>query len=338
MRTQIKRVTLAIILLVISVSVGVATKNKKIIIIEDETITPLPQKSTKSIESYYPIAKDSLWNYTTKDGELVVSVDFIKDNVMQLRYQTEEETLVRVYVEEADILYEVATIEDGFVKNDYTLLRQYKDPVLMLPLEKGESWNLHDGAVRTITAIDEEVFTPGGTVKAIEVRTLHKDYELIQYYAEKIGIVKAQYEKNNKKQVMKLESFEMNTPLKIQVPAYYPNTRTERLSTVYQTIAVMTNEEPRHFLTDILSIEPKENMLQPLPNDAEINMIYLDKEKQKVQVDLSMEYADSGYTRAEQALAIQSIADTIGTYYKVEEIMVTVNGQLYVDGIKVRRE
>lgn len=336
MRSKIVAVGVGVTILVIGIGMGMSLNKQKPILYEDEFIEALPEKPTKNIESYYPVAKDSVWTYELKDDTMTVSVDYIKDHVFQLRYQTEDETILRVYVKEDDCIYEVATIKDSFIKKDYTLLRQYKDCVLRLPLQEGESWALKDGATREIIALDKEIYTSQGKFKTMQVVTEHEDYEMVQYYAEKVGLVKSVYKSSDGKVVQELQSYQTNQPLKVYVDAYYPSLGLDSVVLRRQQISIMTNEEPRHFLTDVLSLEPTPQTIQPLPLETQINAIYVDEDKAIVQVDLSHTYEENSYTEQEKTAALLSVAKTIGNYYKVSQVLITVNGVHYTDVIDVR--
>ena len=158
MRSKLIIIIVSALLVVACIGL-IFTPRKKPVIVEDESILEeLPQKSTRTIENYYPVVQNQLWQYTVKErliDQMDVSIDYIKDNVFQVRYKRDDKTIIKVFVLEDDALYEVAQVEDSFIKNDYTRLRQYKDVVLKAPLEEGTSWLLQDGAIRTITAIDE---------------------------------------------------------------------------------------------------------------------------------------------------------------------------------------
>lgn len=329
-------ITLAVI--VIGVGLPATMKNKTIIIEEDRNEV-LPQKPAKTIENYYPVVKDSVWEYNVKSklaNAMTVSVDFIKGNVFQLRYDKHNATYVKVFLLEEDVLYEVAMIEDDFIKNDYTLLRQYKEVALKLPLDVGNSWVIGDGAIRTITGVDQVIDTPMGEIKTIEVTTIHDDYELVQWYGEEMGLVSSYYEAASGKEKVVLKEYSTNKPIKTYIEVYYPDMEKEKLDYSRQAVTVMTNEEPKHFLTDILSLELNENTIQPLPVDAYIVGLYVEEDEDTVYIDLSTSYHGSEYTKEEEKLALQSVVKTIGSYYKTDYVTLTVNGEGYREKIKVR--
>lgn len=296
----------------------------------------LPQRPQKTITNYFPSIANSVWTYQLKNKDhqfYTLSIDYIKDNIVQMRYQTEEESFVKVYVQEEDSLFEVATVKDDFIKNDYTLLRQYKDLVLRLPVQQGQSWGIHDGGVRTIVTVDGLLNTDLGELEVIEIETNHDTYRLKMLICEKIGIAGWYEETAEHIDKATLKSYTTDRPITIQINAYYGNTTTQKLYPFNQTIQVMTNEEPKHFLTDILKTVPDERYIQPLPIDVYIKSIYV--EDSTAHVELDDGYDPTEYTMLEEKLATKSVVKTIGNYYGVDSVIIYVDGTIYKGPIEV---
>ena len=164
---QIKRQFVIILLLVICIVAAVFSFTKKQMsadVLLEEEIVELPQKPSVSLDTYLPIVKDNIWHYEDeKSGSILTAwVEFIDNDVMQVRFSDGEKSFVKVYIEEEDAIYEVAKVEDVSIKENYTTLRQYKNIIIKLPLTVGNSWVLSDGAIRTITKISDDYETPIG--------------------------------------------------------------------------------------------------------------------------------------------------------------------------------
>lgn len=52
----------------------------------------------------------------------------------------------------------------------------------------------------------------------------------------------------------------------------------------------------------------------------------------KAYVDMSEDYAYMNYGAGSEWLALKSLANTIGNYYEVSEVVVTINGEPYSSG------
>lgn len=304
-------------------------KNNKLII--EEVMPTLPEKSVVSLTTYFPVIKDTVWTFRGENTnrEVKISVDFMKDNVFQLRIKNKEKVQVRVYVQEEGAIYEVATIEDAQIKQDYTNFRQYKQAVLKVPLEKGNSWKLDEDRVSTITDTDIVIETPLGEIKAIEVTTKGNGMIEKSYYGEKIGPIKNVHKDSDGRVVSELAQFENNRPVEQEVQVFIANQKTSVFKYKTQKVVVHTNEEPKHFLTDLLKKSVDEQYVVPIPKDAVIENIYIDEEQDKLYVDMSKEYYEMNYGKDIEELAIQSLVKTVGNYYSAKKVVLTVNGEPY---------
>lgn len=322
---------LGIILVSLSILTGCYKKGQSLDAVD---ITPnqvdLPAQPILTLETYFPLVKDTVWYY---EGDIylkdmVVWVDFIKENVFQLHFKDGVMERVKVYLEEENAIYEVATIENATVKQDFTNVRQYKNVVLKLPIEKGEKWLQADGVIKTITDTDVKLDTALGVVNAIEVVMQGPDYKIKEYYGEKIGLIKSVYIHEGEKETRELVRYENNMPIKDDVTIYLGNKETGELEAIEQEITVRTNEEPKHFLTDLLSKVVQEQYIIALPPGTMINNIYVDEHK--VTLDMNEAYEKISYEQGTEKLAIMSLVKTVGAYYGVNEVVLTVEESPYI--------
>ena len=330
---HIKKQFVVILLLVIAIGVVASVFMKKQMpadIVLEEEIADLPQKSSISLDTYLPIVKDNIWHYENKknDSTLTSWVEFIDNDVMQVRFSDGEKSFVKVYIAEEEAIYEVAKVEDVSIKENYTTLRQYKNIVLKLPLVVGNSWVLSDGAVRTISKIGEDYETPIGIQKGIEITTSHDDYKVKEIYAEKIGLIKMDYTSDKTVQNFELTKFENNTAREEQVTLYIAKKKSGILNKIEQNISVMTNEEPRHFLTDLLNKVMGTEYITTISNGAIIDKIFLDDED-CLYVEMSQDFMDPIYNQEEQKGVIMSLAQTLGHYYSAKYVTISIDGEIY---------
>ena len=327
-----KRVVIPVLCAVLIIGLGVNYVKKqepKDILVEEE-IADLPQKPSVSLDAYVPVIKDTIWTYESKEKYKSLSnwVEFINDDVMQIKIASGDKSYTKVYVEEEDAIYEVASIEDEAIKENHTTLRQYKNTILKLPLIVGNSWVLSDGAIRTITQVDKNYDTPLGKQKGIEITTLHDDYKVIEVYAEKVGLIYVKYETDNSVEEFELDKIENNTAQEEKLALYIAKKDTGALERVEEKVAIMTNEEPKHFLTDMLKKVVGSEFITTLSNSVTIEKIFKDDEN-CLYVELSGEFIDVNYNAREQKGVLMSLVQTLGRYYNADYVVLNIEGEAY---------
>jgi spore germination protein GerM len=99
-------------------------------------------------------------------------------------------------------------------------------------------------------------------------------------------------------------------------------------------LELSTNETPREALADALSGNvPEYETIFLLPEGTEINHLFYDSEAGVVNVDFSEELiTDLQAGSGTESLVLQSIVNTIGSYYGADEVLLTVEGQPYESG------
>ncbi|MGL4345278.1 MAG: GerMN domain-containing protein [Cellulosilyticaceae bacterium] len=295
---------------------------------------PLPIKPEILMDTYFPIHKDTLWTYESPKGDTQISVDFLKEQVFQLRIKQGDETWVKVFVEEEDTLYEVATVADAFAKIDYTWLRQYKEIVLKFPLEIGDQWIVGDGSIKEILAVTEPIETALGQTRAMVLQVMSEDTSYLVYFGERLGIVKIIVNGLDDQYAITLRDIQLNTRIEEEIEVYSVNKETMQIEMHKQIVPIMTNEETMHFMTDVLKKTTDESYLPALPANVMITTIYQDQQTKKVHVVLNEEALQKGYDSSEEALATQCLVNTIATYYRVGDVGLTVEGSPYYTWIQ----
>ena len=329
-----KQIIIGAIIVVAFIIVGwtlIIRKPTKGIIVE-ENIEDLPQKSSVSLDTYMPIVKDTVWVYEDSKvpyKPIIAWIDFIKNNVIQVRFKQGDEVTAKIFIEEEEAIYEVATVKNAVIKQDYTTLRQYNNIVIKLPIETGTSWVLGDGAVRTITDTSKNYETSLGNQKGVEITTIHDEYTLVEVFAEKVGLFSISYQTKENADTLELSKIETNKPQEEEVSLYLVNKNDGQIEEIHETVGVLTNEEPKHFLTDLLKKAPSDDYLVGISNGAIINNLFLDEEDDCLYVDMSEAFIDPIYNKAEQEKVLMSLVNTLGNYYNATYVVMTVKGEAY---------
>lgn len=286
------------------------------------------------IEDYYPLTENTKYTYEGDGNEFAsytVYIDYKTDTRVQTRTNNGGSEMVRVLELKDKQLTEIffrgeTYFRENFVDDEYedgrTLLKE--------PLKEGNNWSSVDNSTSTITNVSKEVVTPQGNVEAIEVTTESSKGTTIEYYAKDKGLVKVINKGEGYEVSSLLSSIENNVPLIQTVTLFYPDIDGINLRTIDVQVSFNTNDEPK----DIIQQTIKDlSVYEILSKNTKINELYFNEEENSVHVDLSHEFttemnAGAGF----ESLILQSVANTLGTYYGVQNIFLTIDGGPYESG------
>ena len=126
----------------------------------------------------------------------------------------------------------------------------------------------------------------------------------------------------------KLNKIDNNTAREEKVTLYVAKKKIGVLDKIEENISVMTNEEPKHFLTDLLNKVLGPEYVTTISNGAIIDKIFLDDEG-CLYVEMSQDFMDAMYNNEEQKGVVMSLAQTLGHYYNAKYVILTVDGEIY---------
>lgn len=293
-----------------------------------------------ALKDYYLAQANSLYVYAGSGNEYAayrMNFDFIDtdNNLIQTRTNNGGTETVRVIQIEEDKISIVSTVNECYYR-DNLLKKEFapeeKEILLMAPLEKGTEWTLPDGRKRYISGTDLEIVTPMGTYPALEVTTESEDSKILDYYAPSIGLIKSVFVSGDMEVVSELSEIKTNTPYTQVIEIYYTD-GDEKLYPDQLTVEYKTNDVTRSVLEKALKKHMEESPYLPLISDnTMINSLYLGDD-QIVYVDFSDEFATemnagAGYER----LILQGITNTLGNYYGVNKVYITLEGKPYESG------
>jgi hypothetical protein len=331
---KIKNYILALLLVVLSTLLlacqsgrmsGSVTK-----IEEEQTIEDLPETPDVDIATYTAVIKDTVWAYEGSNylENERIWIDYIKDDVFQVRVQTAGTILAKVYEQKDGMLYEVATIENAQSKKDYTHLRSYEKLIFKLPLENGQTWFQEPGVTVKIESMDEVITLDTAEVTTMKVITKSPTATTESYFAAHKGLVKKVTTTDNGVQEWVLTDYTTNTPIEETLTVYFMDGETETLAEEEVWISIRTNEEPRHFFTDILKKPYNNKSLPALPQGITIEAIDYKEEDGRVIIELDKDYDETVYVDQLKTVAIKSLMKTIGAYYQAEEVQLVIDGKM----------
>lgn len=290
--------------------------------------------NTLKIEDFFPLTENTKYTYEGEGNEFAsytVYIDYVNDNRIQTRTNNGGSEMVRVLEISNGQLTELFSrgetyFRENFADDEYTGGRV----LLKEPLKEGNSWSSGENSTTTITSVSKEVVTPQGNVEAIEVTTENSQGTTIEYYAKDKGLVKVINKGEGYEVTSTLSGIENNVPLVQTVTLFYPDIDGINLNTVDVQVSFNTNDEPK----DVIEQTVKDlSVYEMLSQNTKINELYFNKEENSVHVDLSKEFTtEMNAGSAFEGLILQSVANTLGTYYGVQNIFLTIDGGPYESG------
>jgi hypothetical protein len=298
-----------------------------------------PVNEEASVKDYYPITENTKYSYEGEGNEFAtftVLVDYISDDRIQIRTNnggTESVTVLEVRDDRLSVLYSRG--ETYFRQNFLKDQHEGRKILLKAPLKEGNSWDYDENTKAVITGLSKEVVTPLGNYEAVEV-TLESDKgKTVNYYAKDVGLVKTVSSGEGYEVSSTLSSVEKNVPLIQTITLFYPNAEAS-IDAVDVQIEFNTNDEHLDVIEKVVKDLSLHELLSP---NTKINELYFNEEENSVHIDLSEDFIREMNAGASfEAAMLQSLANTLGNYYGVGEVYLTIDGGPYESGHILIRE
>jgi hypothetical protein len=309
------------------------------------TPTDVPTESTDNtkeepttlltIADYFPFKEDAEYVYEGEGNEYasyVVYTDYVKEDSIQLRKSDSGAEVVTVLKYEKGELTKVLSREEAYYRENFIGKTEGEAEILLKePLKQGTEWTIQGNHKRYISNVGVDITTPSGDYEALEVTTDEEGGEKVDYYAPGVGLVKTIYSGKDYQVTSTLSKINANTPFKQTISIYYPTVE-EVIRVENKELSFNTNDITRIKLEEAVKNITKEDDRPLISTNTRINSLYLSKDN-VVNVDFSRELitemnAGAGY----EALILQSIANTLGDYYGVNEVYITIDGNPYESG------
>lgn len=206
--------------------------------------------------------------------------------------------------------------------------------LLQEPIKEGTTWTLADSSKRTITGVNVDVSVPAGNYKAVEVTTEGSHSTTVDYYAPEVGLVKSVFVSNEGGDEVSssLRAIEENAVLVQNVDFFYPNIEDNQYSYKTRQVSFKTNDITRNVLAAAYKEPVGGTLGSVFSPGTNINSLYLNKDN-RLYIDLNKAFmTEMNAGSLYESMILQSIANTFGRYYGVEEIILTIDDQLYESG------
>ncbi len=328
---------LLIISLLLSLVLLSSCANKDVKPSEGNKLTSPETKPEKiTLKDYYSYKENTKYEYAGQGNEYAsytVFIDYKSENHVQLRSNNGGTEIVKVLEDKDGELRILQSRPECYYRENLTQAPSSNGEILLKePLVLGTSWTLADSRKRSITNLEAPVTTPLGTYKTLEVTTEGNESKTLDYYAPNIGLVKSVFTSNGLEVSSTLSKLETNVPLIQTVRVYYPNANVDKLYFVNKQLSFKTNDITKTSFENAFKDLPKGDLAKVLGPNVKIKSLYLNKDN-SVYIDFSKELrsemnAGSGY----ESLILQSITNTLGTYYGVNKVSITIEGNPYTSG------
>lgn len=310
------------------------TKDESTGVVETEETT-----STHTLAEYFPYQEDTLMIYAGEGNEYASYqsyTDYISDNRMQTRTNNGGSEIVRVYELNDGKLTLLLSKGECYYREDFTKADYTSGEILIQePLEIGTKWQLTDDATRYISGIDVSVETTLGTYQTIEVTTDYAASKIIDYYAPGVGLVKTistSNEATDSPVTSTLQTITKGTALKQNINFYYPDADLNNMYYISKEVSFFTNDITRLVFADVYKQLPSTNTVSVLTEGALIQSLYLNKEGIAC-IDMSDTFvSEMNAGSGVEALILECLTSTIGVYYGVEKVNLTVDNLPYSSG------
>jgi len=292
------------------------------------------------IEDYFPFKENTEYEYEGEGNEYAtytVFTDYITDNRIQTRTKNGGTEMVKVIENNNGQLKVLFSRGETYYRENFTKTTSNEGDILLNePLTVGNTWTTGDDVKKSITNTDIEITIPLGTFKALEVTSEGKDYKTIDYYVKDMGLIKTINTGEGYEVSSTLSKLETDSPLVQNIIVYYPNIEEDILNSIKIEVSFKTNDETK----DVIERTIKDVAAQSkvLSTNAKINSLYLNEDGM-VYLDFSKEFiSEMNAGSAYESMILQSIANTIGMYYGVEKVYITIDGKPYESGHILMKE
>ncbi len=299
--------------------------------------TPVsPSSRAATVLDYYPIRENVRYVYEGTGNEFAsfsVYLDYATGTRMQQRIENGA-TVTASVVEVADGKVTcLASRGEAYARENLLDAADGGGEVLLMePIASGTSWKLSDGSTRTITGVSVDVDTPAGGFSSVRVTTVGADGETTDYYADGVGLVKWVSTGEGYEVSSSLSELQQDAAYPATVRFYYPNLNENKLYYKDKTLSFKTNDVTRKVLEDAYKEPVSDDVGLVFTEKVKINSFYLNGDGM-VYLDLGKEFvtgmnAGSGY----EAMVLQCVANTFGTYYGADKVVLTIDGGAYESG------
>lgn len=303
-----------------------------------------PGDTQPKISDYFPFIENIHMVYKgigNEYAEYETYVEYVKDNIMQIRNLNPGTNLAVVYVIKDGELLRTLNRGEVYHRYDYTGLKDDKEEVLIKePINEGISWELKDGTKRSITSLDKDISTPLGNYKALEITSEGANSIVTDYYVKDIGHVKRVFKSKEDDFTIssELEKIERNVPYKERILLYYPDFNNDKVAFINSKIEFLTNQDVKEVLENaikraIKNVPEGSGLSGVFSNNTKILNIEPDEDNDMLLIDLSSHFVTEMHAGTSlESMILKSVVNTFGEYFQKTKVKITLEGKPYSSG------
>lgn len=261
-------------------------------------------------------------------------VEFIKGTKVQIRTVNGGTSMVTVYEKKEDGIYIVFQKGEVYeVKNFINTPSNTNKVFIKAPIKVGTTWNVENGAIAKITAVNSKIKTAVGNLDTVVITSEKDGSTSTKYIGRNLGIVKNSFKTGNEEFLTELVEIKENSPVTTSVRIYYYDAKNDKI--LYKDFTkkgegtTLINSTIMKELTN----SPKDGINATLTNGVTIKSIKTIADKDQVIVDLPESFVKNmNLGGGVEVNILQCIVNTIGYNYKVNSVIITLDGKPYESG------
>ncbi len=269
-----------------------------------------------------------------ENGGEISYVEFINGNKIQIRTVNSGTAMVTVYEKKQDGIYIVFQKGEVYeVKNFINTPSNTNKVFIKAPMKVGTTWNVENGSTAKIIAVNHKLKTAVGTLDTVVITSEKDGCISTQYIGKNLGIVKNSFKTGNNEFVTELVDIKENSPVTTSVRIYYYDAKNDK---IFYKDFIKKGEGTALINSTImneLTKSPKNEINATLPNGVKIKSIKTIPGKDQVVVDLPQNFVKNMNAGSGVEINIlQCIVNTVGYNYKVNSVIITLDGKPYESG------
>jgi hypothetical protein len=303
----------------------------------DASPTPVVTEEPLTIKDYYPFQNNVVYKYVGEGNEYAsytIYTDYMEGGRIQLRSNNGGGESVKVLEIKDGELIKILSKDECYYRENLLSSAEDKGEILLKePLIKGTEWMISDNRRRYISNTDVAISTPYGDYKALEVTTEGDGDATLDYYVRDLGLVKTIFTTSGSNDVTSsLSKIEENTPFKQNIRVFYPDADKKVIYALEKEISFNTNDITQNKIEAAVKEATQEKYDPLISVNTKIKSLFLNKDN-VVNVDFSKELiSEMNAGAAYESMILQCISNTLGTYYGVSQVYITVEGKPYKSG------
>lgn len=297
---------------------------------------------TPTINDYFPFYKNTRYIYEGDGSEYAGFVsysDFTTEDRIQLRTNNGGTETVKVLEYKNGELTLLTSRDECYYRDNLINTVENSGEILLKePLTVGTEWSLPNGSRRYISNVNIETKTPAGTFKAIEVTTEGTNEKRLDYYAYQVGLIETQIVTSDFTVKSLLSKIEEEVPFVQTIKFYYPNSKDVSIYSENKEVSFFTNDITSVMVEQGIRELTKDKYDPTISSNTNINSLFLNSDN-VVYVDFSKDLvSDMKAGSSYEEIILQCITNTLGGYYGVNEVYITVDGKPYESGHILMKE